>query len=219
MGKGRTVIHCNTRLEHQVTIAKALKQGLTGLNATISDSPTTSADLHVCMGPWFAYSRWRLANTLYIDRAYWGDPYCVSVHWLKAGEKRFTASSVRRGHPPLRPMKTGSMTIYLCDYGDRGVDHCDTVRRHPADIEPTETLEQALARHQRAIGGRSTALVDAAIMGLEIHTDDLHSPVYPLVRGVPREDWIVDLAVHNWSIDEIAAGEMWDVIGSDHKAN
>ena len=216
MGQERTVIHCNRNLKHQIDIAHALQSGfrIHGKPVSISDRNDTKADLHICLGPWFAYNQWRTHNTLYIDRAYWGDPDHISVHWLVKGEKLFTLHNPERHHPELRPVKSGDGTIYLCDYGDKGVSGID-VRRHPAEVKPSESLEETLNRYEIAIGKRTTALVDAAILGLRVKTDDPFSPVYRLSQGDSREDWIRDLAWHNWSLKEIECGDMWNVLGRD----
>ena len=207
---GKTVIHANGSLKHQVVYAKALAEGMGG---EVSFSPYTEADIHVVIGPWFALKPWRYAKTLYVDRAYWGDPDCVSIHWLKDGEKVRTKGRPYREHPKLHPMKPGSKTIYLCDYGGWPTGNFDSVRYHPAQRKPTTTLQYDLDAHQVAIGKRTTALVDAAIQGLRVETDDPHSPVYGITD---REQWARDLAWHNWSIDEIRSGEFLNGIGHYH---
>ena len=209
MGTGSAVIHANGGLKHQVRVAKALQKG-TGWD--ISCYPDTQADLHVVIGPWFALDQWRDANTLYLDRAYWGDPNCVSVHWLKGGEKVRTRNRAFREHPPLKPMKTGDRRVYLCDYGGKPEGLYHSVRWHPAQRKPKTTLQQDLDAHDIAIGCRTTALVDAAIQGLGVETSDPHSPVYGLVD---REQWIRDLAWHNWHTDELASGAFLDGIGDN----
>lgn len=204
MGYGRTVIHCNSRLAHQVEYAKALEAGVPG--AEISYSPHTPADTHIVIGPHFA--KW--PNALMLDRAYWGDPDYVSVHWLKDGEKVRTTGNPYREHPPFLPYKDGNRVIYLCDYGEV-VETAATVRLHPAQRKPERTLYEDLAQHEIAVGGRTTALVDAALMGLEVRTDDPHSPVWPIRnRTGNREQWLRDLAWHNWSKSEIMNGNMWN---------
>jgi hypothetical protein len=207
MGKCRTVIHANGQLAHQVRIAAALHSG-TGWE--VSFRPDTEADCHVVLGPWFALDRWRYAKTLYVDRAYWGDPYCVSIHWLAGGEKVRLKGMPYRDHPELHPMKTGNRRVYLCDYKAEPEGQYDTVRYHPVDRPATQSLQEILNTHDIAIGRRTTALVDAAIAGLRVETSDPHSPVYGLVD---RAQWIIDLAWHNWSLDEIARGVFLDAIG------
>jgi hypothetical protein len=106
-------------------------------------------------------------------------------------------------------MKTGSKRLYLCDFQGKPKGQYDTVRWHPSEMPAESTLQDDLNRHDIAIGNRTTALVDAAIHGLRVETDDLNSPVFGLVD---REQWITDLAWHNWSMDELASGEFLDGI-------
>jgi hypothetical protein len=206
MGKARPIIHVNGGLAHQVETAKALAAGFKrhGLAPVITASPDTEGGFHVCNGPHFAKDHW--PESLYIDRAYWGDPECVSVHWLKDGEKVRPEWGGARAHPELQPMKSGRRTVFLCDYGQKPFGAYHTVRYHPSDRPSRYSLDDCLRSHDIAIGRRTTALVEAHIQGLQVETDDPHSPVW----GVnDRVSWIRNLSWHNWSIDEIAKGEMW----------
>ena len=213
MGKASTVIHCNRGLAHQVDWAKALRAGFAvhGVKAEISYQADTPADVHVVLGPWFALKEWRFANTLMLDRAYWGDPECASLHWMKEGEKVYLRDMPHRDHPKLKKEKTGDRRLYLCDYKQAPEGEYDTVRYHPSEKSGQCSLAEALHAHDIAIGKRSTALVDAVIHGLRVETSDPHSPVYGLTS---RRQWIRDLAWHNWSRDEIASGEFLDGIGA-----
>lgn len=209
---GSTVIHCNRGLAHQVAIAQHLRDGFRakGIKASISNKPNTPGDVHVVLGPWFALDQWRHANTLMIDRAYWGDPGCVSIHWLRDGEKVRLRNMPHRKHPRLKKPKEGERRIYLCDYKQKPEGVYDAVRYHPAEVKGQCSLEDALEAHDIAIGKRSTALVDAVIHGLRVETDDPLSPVYGIES---RRQWIRDLAWHNWAMDEIASGVFLDGIG------
>lgn len=220
MGQRRTVIHCNRGLAHQVKIAEALRSGFSrhGINAHISFQAETVADLHVMMGPWFAFKQWKHTNALYIDRAYWGDPECVSVHWLNGGEKVFTTRCRNRQHPKMKPYKQGDQVLVLGDYGYLP-NHVGTVRKHPAEEKPKRSLADDLEAHDIAVGRRTTALVDAAIAGLMVKTDDPHSPVWAIsgCRSIPKRDqWINNLAWHNWSLLEIAEGAMLNALGTTY---
>lgn len=212
MGKTSTVIHCNRGLAHQVAIAGWLKSGFAakGIQVRVSDRADTPADTHIVLGPWFALDRWRMANTLMIDRAYWGDPECISIHWLKDGQKVFLKDMPPRKHPRLKKPKEGTRRIYLCDYKQGPEGEYDSVRYHPAERKDQGSLQDALDAHDIAIGRRSTALVDAAIHGLRVITSDPYSPVYGITN---RRQWIRDLAWHNWSQAEISSGEFLDGIG------
>ena len=213
MGNQSTVIHCNPGLVHQVDLARCLRKGFAahGVKSRVSENPNTPADLHVVLGPWFALEQWRFANTLCIDRAFWGDPDCVSIHWLKGGEKVFLKDMPRRKHPRLRPMKNGMRRIYLCDYRMGPEGEYDAVRYHPAERKEQRPLTDDLKAHDIAIGRRSTALVDAAIHGLRVECNDPHSPAYGITD---RKQWITDLAWHNWSKAEISSGVFLDAIGN-----
>lgn len=201
-------IHANA-LSHQREYAEALLEGFKvhGLKADIRDG---EADIHVVIGPWFALKQWRYANTLYLDRGYWEDPNAVSVHWLRNGEKHFTHNTTPREHPEPKPLKTGNRRIYLCDYNAKPVGEFDSVRFHPANGQRGDLYED-LAKHDIAIGRRTTALVDAALEGLLVHTDDPHSPVWPISgRTEGRGEWLTGLAWHNWTKSEISRGLMWE---------
>jgi hypothetical protein len=207
----RVAVHTNCGLAHQVTIARALVAGFRahGMASVIADREA-AADLHVCMGPWFALDRWRFDRMLYIDRGYWGDPDCVSIHWLDGGEKVRTACDMPRAHPELKPYRYSEKSIFLCDYGMAPVGVYDAVRFHPANGQGGSLIE-ALQGYGVAAGRRTTALVDAAIEGLKAVTVDPHSPVWPISgKREGREQWINNLAWHNWSIDEIERGEAWE---------
>lgn len=214
----RAVIHVNPSSEWQVRYAAALLAGLRACGNTprITHNPVDADELTVVLGPHWALSYHGHRRVVLIDRAYWGDPQSVSMHWAENGQKVFDWSRTEpRDHPPLSPLKTGSRTVVLCDYGRLYELGGATIRRHPADAPSCETLAECLARHEIAAGGRSTALVDAAIAGLRVVTNDKHSPVLPLsFQAEPdRERWITALAWHNWNINEIEQGEPWRVMG------
>ena len=217
MGIVGPVIHANAGIGYQVKYAQALRAGFAahGIQAEISTKADTPGTLHVVMGPHFAFERWKYHNTLYIDRAYWGDPDSVSVHWLRGGEKLFEwcLNMPPRPTPELQPMRTGpDRLIYLCDYGKPPQRPYDAFRRHPTETQDSTPLAKALEGFTCAAGQRTTALVDAAIMGLHVYTTDTASPVWAIggpERG-PRDAWLKSLAWHNWHIEEIEQGLAWD---------
>jgi len=149
-------------------------------------------------------------RTILLDRAYyheektgrWASMDWVSLGWMRAdGGRRFHAGS---GRPPPaiedRPLQGG--TIFLADYGGP-VEPADTVRRHPADQRPTEDLHTALRRHRTAIGYRTTALVAAALAGLEIICKD--------PRNIVAEpNWLDLLPYADWHWTEIESGSAWE---------
>ena len=212
---GYTVaLHTNTGLAHQLELARAWHVGFTrhGIASVLTDSPDTLADTHVVFGPWFALDKWRHApRVLYIDRAYWGDPDRVCVHWLRQGEKIYGACMDYRPIPTVIPYRNSQKRIYLCDYGQEPEGDYDAIRRHPADGDALRSLMDDLDGYGIAIGRRTTALVTAAIAGLEIITSDRHSPVWPISgRRGGREQLLTRLAWHNWSLDEIERGYAWE---------
>ena len=228
MGRKSAVIHCNPKLTHQVELSSQLLDGLArhDISASIRGSAAGDADIHVVMGPHFAYRQWQNhPNVLYIDRAYWKDPECVSIHWLRNGEKHYARLGKYRWHPYTKPFKRGERVLILEDY-DKFPDVAIqakqvTVRPHPSRKAPVNTLQEDLDNHDIAIGCRTTALVDACINGLKVITDDLYSPVKPIsgsVNLVEREIWLQDLAWHNWSRSEIINGDFLDAIGRYNNA-
>lgn len=210
---GYTVALHTSSLTHQRINALAMAEGFArhGINARIVGE-NGEADLHVVQGPWFAFDRWKYHNTILIDRAYWGDPDSLSVHWLLNGEKLFTHCDAPRETPELKPCRFSEKSIFLCDYNRQPVGDYDAVRFHPANGQCGNLLTD-LEGFGVAVGVRTTALVDAAINGLKVVTFDPHSPVWPISgRREGREQWINRLAWHNWSLDEITRGEAWEYL-------
>lgn len=74
---------------------------------------------------------------------------------------------------------------------------------HPAEVRPAESLGEALARHDVAIGYRTTALVTAALMGLRIDCRDPENIM-------ARPDWLELLPWADWHYTEIESGEAWE---------
>lgn len=167
----KVLVHINGSLSHQVQHGKLLLSAFKkhGYRADVVNTPEGEADIHVVSGPHFAKNRWlNHGRTILLDRCYYrGDPDYVSLGWLtEDGDRTFKAGSGR--NPPEikdRPLQGG--TIFLADYGGP-VERATTVRAHPAIEAPTESLIDALLRHRTAVGYRTTALVTAAIEGLEI---------------------------------------------------
>lgn len=216
----RIAIHANPGLKWQRDYGGYLLEGLAqhGIRALLTDNPTQGADIHIVLGPWFALEPWRYDTTLYVDRAYWGDPTHVSIHWLRAGEKYRPHHEFSRKHPELQPYKTGDSRVWLCDYRESAPPGWKNSRKHPSEAQ-NGPLSDVLAKYDIAGGCRTTALVDAAIAGLRVETDDPHSPVWAIRGGGNRDNWINNLAWHNWSIDEIRSGEFLHGIGSNYSAN
>ena len=103
--------------------------------------------------------------------------------------------------------------MILCDFGTDTREFSQiyenaTIRRHPAEEPCAESLSECLQSHERAIGAHTTALVDAAVLGLGVECTALDGPISGLKHG--RKHWINCLAWHNWTLEEIRAGDTWE---------
>jgi hypothetical protein len=126
----------------------------------------------------------------------------VSLGWLRAdGGRRFKAG-LGRAVPVIEERPAQGGTIFLADYGGP-IEEADTVRRHPDDVKSDEPLRDALRRHRRAIGYTTTALVQAALAGLEIICRDERSIMW-------EPDWRELLPYADWHASEIESGEAWE---------
>ena len=210
----RAIVHCNPSIAWQVSYSKAFKAGLdsVGIFTTISSDKVSTSDITIILGPHWCKDL-HPGRCIYIDRAYWGDPEAVSVHWIENGEKVYDwTPRSGRYHPELKQAKTGTRTIVLCDYGKNYEYKEASKRKHPTEERSSETLSECLGRHDIAVGGKSTALVDAAIQGLKVISLEPNSPVSPLSDqfNPDRESWVKALSWHNWTFNEIHDGELWD---------
>lgn len=190
----KVCIHANPSLAHQKHWANGLKGAFVhhGFECDITYNPKEKgADIHVVLGPHYAKKYHLNHETILLDRCYYrGDPDHISLGWmLPCGGRRFTEGEGREP-PQVKKRQPGDRTIFLADYqGDIG--GADTVRRHPAESKPTESLLSALNRHDIAIGYKTTALVDAALLGLSVVSYDtshiLNQPNW--LRLLPYADW------------------------------
>ena len=209
------LIHVNPAIDWQNRYAEALKKGfaLLGKEATVTHNPKDKGFFNILLGPNWAADYHFFG--LMLDRAYWGDPNAVAVHWYRNGQKVFHwHGRAGRYHPELKPLKTGKRSVLFQDYKThfKPAFTVDTVRFHPSEYPSKETLSECLERHEVAYGGKSTVLVDAAINGLFVKSLVENSPV-EIISGflIPdRVNWIKSLSWHNWTIDEIARGELWN---------
>lgn len=223
-------IHYNPNIENQVNYGQALYEGFRahGLKTTLTDNVTAPGDIHCLIGPWYAYSHYiKYKNVLYLDRACWDHPNYTTVNWMHYGEKvwNWDLPQKPRYHPTIKPWKNGKRLIVLCDYGEKSYKYQNrvrphfgnvAVREHPSSVSYKQIdLLDELEDFEIAIGGRTTALVTAAIEGLSIFCVDRLSPVYPVASAVPyiikpdRDRWLKDLSWHNWTLEEIKSGQMW----------
>jgi hypothetical protein len=205
-------VHVNPAQPHQVEHGQWLKRGIErhGLKVEVTASPTMPADVHVVSGPHYAKNSWlHHHRTVLLDCAYyhegrshWHSTDWVSLGWMRSdGGRRFR---VGEGRPvPViedRPIEGG--TIFLADYGGP-IEPADTVRRHPADEAPREPLRTALRKHRRAVGYQTSALVAAALAGLEIVCKDARNIMF-------ARNWLELLPYADWHWTEIESGDAWE---------
>lgn len=192
----RVCIHANPSLEHQRYWAEGLNQAFLvhGFKSEITADPLKQSDIHVVLGPHYAKKHHLHHETILLDRCYYrGDPNHVSLGWmLPCGGRRFK-EGVGRKPPVIKERKTGNKSIFLADYQGE-IGEADTIRLHPAQAKPAESLYSALNRHGIAIGHKTTALVEAAILGLSVTSTDpqhiLNQPNW--LRLLPYADWAYD---------------------------
>ena len=206
----RVSIHTNRSLEHQVRVANSINDGFKrlGYKSQITENTSDDSDIHVVIGPHYAKQQNLNNRTLLLDRAFWGDPDYISLGWMQPDGGRVFAVNCPddRPKPDLMPMKKGTRTLLLLDYGSVQTIEANEVRRHPSDAKPVEALREALSRNDIAVGGMTTALVDAAIHGLYTVALDPNSPI----KGIEyygREQWLNNLSYMNWNDTELRSGE------------
>jgi hypothetical protein len=169
------------------------------------------ADVHIVSGPHYAKNVWQgHPRTVLLDRAYyheersgrWASMDWVSLGWLRPDGGRSFRKGCGRTPPTIEERPASGGTIFLADYGGP-VEAADTVRRHPAEQQSTESLRAALRRHRTAIGYQTTALVTAALAGLEVVCKDARNIL-------ARCDWLELLPYADWHWTEIESGEAWE---------
>lgn len=229
---GSIVIHVNDA-PHQKLYADHLVKGFQrlGYYSYATSKPDEEADIHVCIGPHFAFDYCRGKPTIYIDRCLWGDHRkYVTIGWLKpdGGMIYPVDSPDDRPKPEIKPWKTKQIekAIVLLDYGPypdtyllaQEIYQSVKLRPHPATRagSPNQLppLLDELAKHDIAIGHRTSALVTAAIEGLPIICLDKRSPAWEIaghdlaeVKRPDRSQWLNNMSYAQWSDDEIASGE------------
>ena len=221
------VIHANPRLQHQQDFAQALTHGFCVHNvaAQITADRRGEADLHVVLGPHYALRENQHRRILYADRCFFGDArWTVSLGWLKDGVRDFMnrgMAAAKGSIPQLAPRKARRRhAVILADYG--GINrarHWEVdarkqyeqvyFREHPNDRHSRYfySLDEMWERCDVAIGGKSTALVDAAINGLHVET---HDPHHVCCNITDRQQWLTDLSWAQWTIDECHSGQFWE---------
>ena len=117
------------------------------------------------------------------------------------GGRDFLAGTGKRV-PDVKPLKVGNRTIFLAEYGGI-IEQADTIRLHPMAEKPTETLLQALSRHDIAIGYTSTSLITAALEGLRVVCRDPDG-------FMSQDNWLELLPYVDWHYTEIESGKAWE---------
>jgi hypothetical protein len=222
------VVHANLALENQRETAEWLRQGFArhGITAEITGDKFKAADVHVVQGPHYAWREWLgKPNVLWLDRCFYGDArFDLSIGWLKTdGSRDFKNHGMATANgilPALAPAKESRRhAVIFADYGQiNEARHWEVdarnqyqqvyLREHPADRKYRYfyTLEEIWRRCDVAIGGSSTALVQAAIEGLSVIS---HDASYVVNDISDRHQWLTDLSWAQWGHDQIRRGEFW----------
>ena len=206
-------IHLNPNQPHQREHGIWLSSGFKrhGLNCTVTSDINSEADVHIVSGPHYAKARWQgHPRTIWLDKRLYkeaskpkgmdSDP-CVSLGWLNQIGGRDFVKGFGKDQPIRKPQKTGSRTIFLADYRGK-IEQADTIRRHYLEENHTETLEEALSRHDIATGYCTTALVKAGLEGLRVICKDERSIMH-------QDNWLDLLPYADWTYQEISNGESW----------
>jgi len=190
-----------------------LQAGLAAHGLTLNITPDVGrpADIHIVSGPHYAKQQWLdHPRVLLLDRAYyhgeksgrWASMDWVSLGWMTPdGSRTFRRGTGRRA-PVIQDNAADEGVIFLADF-DGPVEPADTVRLHPAHGKHAEGLLDALRRHRKAVGYGTTALVTAALEGLEVECKDAGH----ILR---QPDWINLLPYADWRFNEIASGGAWE---------
>ena len=212
--------HTATSQSHQLEHFQWFEQGFKrlGIKFRILDI-YGDADFHIISGPNFAYREWLgKPNVLMIDRAFWHPEKTglwqsmdwISIGWLQPNGSRIFNIGNGRKAPEVASRKSEGGTIYLRDYQSDYEEEADTVRYHPSERKSEETLDQALERHSVAIGYKTSALVTAALKGLEVICKD--------ERNIMSEpNWLELLPYADWHFSEIQSGEALECLWSSLK--
>ena len=211
--------HCNTSLPHQREHGQWFTESLKrhGLTVEVTSDIHKQADIHIVSGPHYAKQVWQgHPRVLLLDRAYlpdhqvktkWASEDWVSLGWMrKDGGRTFRADhGGGRSAPQIKDRSAERGTIFLADYAGP-IEQADTIRRHPSEETPTEGLREVLRRHRTAIGYQTSALVMAALEGLEVVCKDK--------RNIMSEpNWLELLPYADWHYSEF--DEAWEHLKYD----
>lgn len=197
-------------MPHQIRYAEHFARGLRthGHQVLITEEIARQADVNVVIGPHYAKDyHLNSDRVILIDRAYYQkDPDYVSVGWMNKNGGRDFLQGTGRKPPEVIHDHSDSGTIFLTDYN--GItEPADHTRYHPVNMKAALPLKDDLRRFKTAIGYRTTALVTAALMGLEVVCRDKENIVY-------QDNWLDLLPYADWHHLEIEKGETWEHLQS-----
>ena len=208
------IVHINPTQPHQREHGEWLSKGFKrhGLTCTLTENRYQEGDIHIVSGNHYAKDIWTgHPRTIWLDKRLYkegpkpdgmvSDPF-VSLGWLNAIGGRDFAEGTGKEYPICKPQKHGKRSIFLADYQGK-IEPADTVRRHHLEETYTETLEEALSRHDIAIGYMTTALVKAGLEGLKVVCKDPRSIMH-------QPNWLKLLPYADWHFSEIESGEAWE---------
>ena len=223
------MMHYNCNLQHQIDHANAFKA--CGFDTTPSPW-VEGGDFHVISGPHFAYEQWKDSTPLMIDRAWWGDDEgCVAIFWLMPdGTRKYANGTEPRPVPEMSEWRDGeSSALILADHGQDTTAievvvnaRFDSVRirKHPAESDNSEPLQEVMDGVDVVIGHSSTALFESVILGIPTICTDPQNPIAPvcsswvngeLYRG-DRSAWLHGISYKQFTLTEIADGTAWRLL-------
>lgn len=155
------------------------------------------------LGPNYAKQKWiNHDRVILLDRNYYlSSADHVSIGWMnKNGGRDFKLGTNKK--ELFKRESKGSKSIFLADYN--GVsENADIIRLHPENYKYKTTLQEDIAKCNRAIGYDTTALIEAALSGLKITCKGKTSILL-------NDNWLELLPYANWSYNEIESGEVWE---------
>lgn len=235
------VIHVCPSLRNQVLYGVFLQTGFKklGYNVSCTDDPHAKGDVHVCIGPHFAFNQCLGKPTIYIDRCLWGDDLeFVTIGWLDSdGGMIYPRSAPSdRPKPELKPWRNTQTqkAIFLFDYGPypdkeyKAVSkhYSVTARVHPATKKPQPPLMEHLEGHDVVFGFRTSGLATAVIEGFPVVSFDSRAPVYSVaghdildIVRPDREQWLNNMSYAQWSGAEIKTGAALEYVLDSYETN
>jgi len=125
----------------------------------------------------------------------------VSIGWMNGKGGRDFVVGEGRKPPEIKDNASGDKSIFLADY-DGALEKADTVRFHPNQAKHSKSLLESLHEHRTAIGYNTTALVTAALEGLDVVCRSEQNIMF-------QANWLDLLPYADWKYSEIESGELW----------